>query len=558
MRSIAGCLLVLVALSCRAQDPVQVKVDLTAPEGKFTPIYSWFGYDESNYTTTKSGRALLSELHDLTPVPVHIRAHFLLATGDGKPELKWSSSNVYTEDAQGHPGYSWTILDQIFDAYAQAGVRPMVELGFMPEALSTHPEPYHIPWPPPQGAVEGWSFPPKDYARWGELVFQVAEHMVQRYGKDTVAGWYWEVWNEPDIFYWHGTEEDYSRLYDYAVAGVKRAIPNAHVGGPATTGPNPGSHSAQFLEAFLRHCALDKSAATRSAVPLDFISFHAKGSPTIVADHVQMGLDKELQNAATGFALVRKFPQFAKLPIILSEADPEGCAACSSRTNPHNAYRNGTLYPSYTAAALKSLFALRDRYDVNLISMLTWAFEFEDQPYFDGFRTLSTNGIDKPVINLFRMAGMMSGNRVHVESSGSVALDDILKSGVRQQPDVDALATADTGEAAVLLWNYHDDDTLGPQAVVNLQVKGFPRSQPRVLMQHFRIDDSHSNAFTAWKAMGSPQNPTPNQYAQLKATGGLQLLESPRWIDLDAGVATVSFELPRQGVSLVRFAWCCN
>jgi len=553
MRSFAGSLMVLVALNCGAQEPVRVKVDLGAPQGAFTPIYSWFGYDESNYSTTRNGRALLRELHDLSPVPVNIRAHFLLATGDGKPELKWSSTNVYSEDAQARPIYSWTILDQIFDAYAQAGVRPMVELGFMPEALSSHPAPYHIPWP--QGAVEGWSFPPKDYARWSELVYQVAAHLAQRYGKDTVADWYWEVWNEPDISYWHGTEEEYNRLYDFAAAGVKRAIPGAHVGGPATTGPGPSSHSAQFLAAFLRHCAQDKSAATGAAVPLDFISFHAKGSPDIVDDHVRMGLSQELQNAATGFDIVRQFPQFAKLPLILSEADPEGCAACSSRTHPHNAYRNGTLYPAYTAAAFKSLFELRDRYDVNLISMLTWAFEFEDQPYFDGFRTLSTNGIDKPVINFFRMAGMMSGNRVRVESSGGVALDDILKSGVRGQPDVDALATSGNGEAAVLLWNYHDDVVAGPPAAVNLQLKGLPPSLRRALLQHYRIDDTHSNAYAAWQAMGSPQSPTAEQYARLQAAGGLQLLDSPGWIDLDSGTAAITFYLPRHGVSLVRLSW---
>ena len=552
-RPFAGFLAALFALNCAAEEPVQVKVDLSAPVGKFTPIYSWFGYDESNYTTTGNGRALLRELHDLSPVPVHIRAHFLLATGDGKPELKWSSTNVYTEDAQSGAIYSWTILDQIFDAYAQAGVRPMVELGFMPQALSSHPEPYHIPWP--KGAEEGWSFPPKDYARWSELVYQVAAHLAQRYGADTVADWYWEVWNEPDISYWHGTEEEYNKLYDFAAAGVKRAIPGARVGGPATTGPGPSSSSARFLAAFLRHCAQDKSAATGAAVPLDFISFHAKGNPGIVADHVRMGLDQELRNAATGFELVRQFPQFAKLPLILSEADPEGCAACSSRTNPHNAYRNGTLYPAYTAVAFKSLYELRDRYDVNLISMLTWAFEFEDQPYFDGFRTLSTNGIDKPVINFFRMAGMMSGNRVRVESSGGVALDDILKSGVRGQPDVDALATSGNGAAAVLLWNYHDDVVTGPPAVVNLQVKGFPPSQRRALIEHYRIDDTHSNAYTAWQAMGSPQSPTPEQYAQLRAAGGLQLLDSPAWVDLDSGTAAISFSLPRHGVSLVRLSW---
>ncbi len=555
MRSIACLLAVFIALSCGAQqNPVEVKVDLSARKGKFTPIYAWFGYDESNYSTTKNGRALLGELHDLSPVPVHIRAHFLLATGGGKPELKWSSTNVYTEDAQGKPVYDWTILDQIFDAYAAAGVRPMVELGFMPKALSSHPDPYHIPWPTKPGDVEGWSFPPKDYVRWGELAYQVAAHMAHRYGKDAVADWYWEIWNEPDIFYWHGTQEEYDKLYDYAVAGVKRAIPEARVGGPASTGPTPGSRSAQFLEAFLRHCAEGKSAATGGAIPLDFISFHVKGNPKIVADHVQMGLDNELRNAETGFAIVHTFPQFAKLPVILSEADPEGCAACSSRKYPHNAYRNGTLYPSYTAAAMKRLFALRDRYDVNLISMLTWAFEFEDQPYFDGFRTLSTNGIDKPVLNLFRMAGLMDGDRVRVESSSAVGLDDIVKAGVRQQPDVDALATASDHEAAVMLWNYHDDDVAGPSATVDLQVKGFPASAKRVLVEHYRIDDNHSNAYTVWKQMGSPQNPSAEQYARLKAVGGLELLDSPRWIDVDAA-AKLSFDLPRHGVSLVRFMW---
>ena len=543
------------AWSCGAQIQTIVNVDLSTSEGDFTPIYSWFGYDESNYTTTQNGQALLRELHDLSPVPINIRAHFLLATGDGKPELKWSSTNVYTEDAHGNPVYSWTILDQIFDAYAAAKVRPMVELGFMPKALSSHPDPYHIPWPTKPGDAEGWSFPPKDYQRWGELVRQVAAHLAQRYGNDAVATWYWEVWNEPDISYWHATEEEYNKLYDYAVAGVKAAIPNARVGGPATTGPVSGGHSSQFLEAFLEHCAKDKSVATGGAIPLDFISFHVKGSPNIVGDHVQMGLNRELSSAAVGFEIVRKFPQYKNLPIILSEADPEGCAACSSRKYPHNAYRNGTLYPAYTAAALKGLFELRDRYEVNLISMLTWAFEFEDQPYFDGFRALSTNGIDKPVINFFRMTGLMSGNRVRVESSGSVPLDDILKTGVRQKPDVDALSTATGREASVMLWNYHDDDLPGPSADIQLTIKGFPPAEHRVLIEHYRIDETHSNAYTVWQQMGSPQSPTPAQYAQLRAAGGLQLEASPQWADLASGAIKLNVSLPRQGISLLRLSW---
>ncbi len=431
--------LLLVTSVCAAQTAVRVEVDLAKPTGKFPPIYSWFGYDESGYTTTQNGQALLAQLHDLSPVPVYVRAHFLLATGDGKPDLKWSSSNVYTEDANGNPIYSWTILDQIFDAYAAAHVRPMVELGFMPKALSTHPDPYHIGWPLKPGEEEGWSFPPKDYKRWQELNRQVAAHMVGRYGKETVSTWYWEVWNEPDgKYYWKGTEDEYNKLYDYAVAGVRQAIPNARVGGPATTGPGPRGNASEYLRAFLAHCTSNKSLATGGPIPLDFISFHVKGRPNVVDGHVQMGLDHELNNAADGFAIVRQFPKFQGLPIILSEADPEGCAACSARLYPPNAYRNGPLYPSYTAAAMKGLLELADREQVNLLGMLTWAFEFEGKPYFDGYRTLATNGVDKPVLNFFRMAGLMRGNRVAAESNGAAPLDSILAHSVRQAPDIDA------------------------------------------------------------------------------------------------------------------------
>ncbi len=550
--------LLLSALCSRAQTAVQIDVDLAKPLGKFTPIYSWFGYDESGYTATKNGQALLGQLHDLSPVPVYIRAHFLLATGDGKPDLKWSSSNVYTEDANGNPIYSWTILDQIFDAYAAAHVRPMVELGFMPKALSTHPDPYHIGWPLKPGEEEGWSFPPKDYKRWQELNRQVAAHLAERYGKETVASWYWEVWNEPDgKYYWKGTQEEYNKLYDYAVAGVRQAIPNARVGGPATTGPGSGTQSkaSEYLRAFLAHCATNKSLATGGPIPLDFISFHVKGKPNVVDGHVQMGLDHELQNAANGFTIVRQFPKFQKLPIILSEADPEGCAACSARLYPPNAYRNGPLYPSYTAAAMKGLFELADREQVNLLGMLTWAFEFEGKPYFEGYRTLATNGVDKPVLNVFRMAGLMRGNRVAAVSNGAAALDSILAHSVRQAPDIDAMATSSSNEAAVLLWNYHDDDVAAPGALVAVSIKSIPPTVHRVLLQQYRIDDHHSNAYTVWKEMGSPQNPSAEQYAQLQAAGQLQLFDSPKWMTPQNGEIKLDVQLPRMGLSLLRVTW---
>jgi xylan 1,4-beta-xylosidase len=562
MRRFALALLCASTLYAQARPPVaapvSIQVDLAKSLGAYKPIGSWFGYDESNFTTMKYGRQLLPELHDLSPAPVYIRAHHLFTSGDGTAKLKWSSTNVFSLDGAGKPVYNFTILDQIFDEYKAAGVRPMVELGFMPKDLASGTMPYEYPYPNTiKGSVQS---PPKDYAMWGELCRRVVEHFVQRYGRAEIATWYFEVWNEPDISYWQGTPEQYFKLYDYSVAGVRKALPEARVGGPGSTGP--GSQRAiTFLTNFLNHCASDKNAATGDPIPLDFISFHPKGSPRLVPSgpgetaYIRMGLQNEISAAANGFRTVAASAKYHDLPIILSEADPEGCAACSAKENPNNAYRNGPVYPTYTAAAMKALADLATQYKVNLIGMVTWAFEFEGKQYFEGFRTLATNGIDKPVLNVFRMAGLVSGDRVSATSSASISAEDIAKSGVRAQPDVDAFATKSSHEAAVMLWNYHDEDLPVPASPVTVKISGIPATVHKVLLEHFRIDDTHSNAYTVWMAMGSPQDPTPDQYAQLKSAGQLQLLTSPTWLDVTSGTVTITTNLPREATSLLHLTW---
>lgn len=560
MHKLAMILLCTVAIQAMAQapstPPVSIQVNLAKPVGTYTPIYRWFGYDESNYTTMKYGKQLLGELHDLSPEPVYIRAHHLLTSGNGVAELKWSSSNVFTVDANGKPVYDFTITDKTFDEFQRAGVRPVVELGFMPKDLAAKVpgvDEYQVHYP--KSTISGASNnPPRDYALWGELVRRYTEHLVQRYGKSEVSTWYFEVWNEPDIAYWHGTPEEYYKLYDYAVDGVRKALPSAIVGGPASTGPAAEKASA-FLSSFLKHCQNDRSTANGKAIPLDFISFHPKGRPTVVDGHVQMGLANELNAAANGFSIVASYPKYAHLPIILSEADPEGCAACSMKVNPANAYRNGPLYPAYTATVIKALFDLRDQYKVDLIAMLTWAFEFEGKEYFEGFRTLSTNGIDKPILNVFRMAGLMSGERVSTSSTGQIPLKDILNSGVRNADDVDAFATKGDREAAVMVWDYHDDDVPAVGAQVQVTISGIPVNVKRVLLQHYRIDETHSNSYHVWKEMGSPQEPTQAQYARLKEAGQLELLSSPKWLNVVDGKATIATELPRQATSLLHLKW---
>ena len=252
---------------------------------------------------------------------------------------------------------------------------------------------------------------------------------------------------------------------------------------------------------------------------------------------------------------MRASPKFQHLPIVLSESDPEGCAACSARVYPQNAYRNGPLYASYTAAMTKSIFELADRAETNMAGMLTWAFEFEGQPYFDGFRTLATNGIDKPVLNLFRMESLMHGQRVKAESSGRVPIDDLLKQGVRGSSDVDAMAVKSDRQIAVLTWNYHDDDLPGPEANVQINVHGIPSTATRVTVHHYRIDEAHSNAWAVWKRMGSPQSPSAEQYAALEKAGQLQELEPPHSATVSEGEAKLTLTLPRQAVSLIRLSW---
>jgi xylan 1,4-beta-xylosidase len=549
-----------VRLQTQSADRVSITVDAGKPIGSMKPIWAWFGYDEPNYTYMKDGQKLLTELSKLSPVPVFVRTHNLLTTGDGTPGLKWGSTNAYTEDANGKPKYDWTIVDRIIDTYLKRGMKPLVQIGFMPEALSVKPQPYRHDWQP---GVEynriytGWAHPPKDYAKWGELVYQWVRHSVQKYGRAEVESWWWEVWNEPDIGYWQSTPEDYFKLYDFAADGLKRALPTARIGGPHVTGPN-GARTQKFLRDFIEHCLRGTNHATgKIGTPLDYVGFHAKGAPRVIKDAdgswVRMSVSNQLRAISNGFSIVASYPELKNIPIVIGESDPEGCAACPVKTDPHNAYRNGTMYSSYTAEQIARTYELADLHKVNLLGAVTWAFEFEDQPYFYGFRDLSTNGLPKPVLNVFRMLGQMGGERLAVASTGALSLDAVRDTGVRDRADISALASRQGRTVAVLLWNYHDDDRPVPDSTIDLTIAGVPAA--RVTLVHSRVDRDKSNTYEAWKKMGSPQPPTAEQYAALEKAGQLQELEPSRQVAVTQGSVSVTFPLPRQGVSLVKLTW---
>lgn len=531
-------------------------VDAAGKGDPMKPIWAFVGYDEPNYTYMKDGVKLLTELSELSYTPVFVRAHNLLTSGDGTAALKWGSTNAYTEDADGNPVYDWTILDRIMDTYIERGMKPLVEIGFMPEALSTKPDPYQHHWSPdPRNSTlyTGWTFPPTDYDKWRDLVYNWVRHSVDRYGEEEVLTWYWEVWNEPDIGYWSGTHEEFCKLYDYAADGLKKALPKAKIGGPETTDPSR-DRANEYLRKFLDHCQSGTNYATgKKGAPLDFITFHAKGNPRVVDGHVRMNLGIQLSNIAKGFEAVASYPQYKKLPIIIGESDPEGCAACSVRYSPQNAYRNGTMYSSYTAAAYARTYELAKKYDVNILSAVSWAFEYEDQEWFAGFRDMATNGVDKPVLNTLRMLGQMRGNFLPVSASRKLAVEDMIENSVRGEEDVNAIAAASESSISVMVWNYHDDDEPAVPADIELLINNIGKD--RVYVQHYRVDENFSNSYAEWKSMGSPQNPTPEQYARLEASGKLQLLTPGYWTKVENGVLEFEFPLSRQGISLIKLTW---
>lgn len=545
------CVVALATISLKndykSQDKVQAFVDFADKQGEVNHAWRFFGYDEVNYTYMKDGQKLLSDLASISSEPVYVRAHHLLTSGDGTPGLKWGSTGAYTEGGDGEPIYDWSIVDSIFDTYVERGIKPFVEIGFMPEGLSPHPEDYpkNID---PKSMVRvdgGQAYPPKDYDEWEELVYWWIRHSIKRYGEEEVLSWYFEVWNEPNILYWKGTREEYFKLYDYSVAAIKRALPDARVGGPSII----WLEGDTFLKDFLDHCAEGTNYVTGEVgSPLDFISFHAKGQPKYVDGQVVMGIRKHLDSIDSAFSVISRNAEFNNLPVIITESDPEGCAACQGE---NLSYRNGSLYASYTASMYHRTLELAKKYNINLVGSLTWAFEFEDQPYFSGFRALSSNGINLPIFNLFELLGKMGGESVSAFSSGEVSMRHILNFGVDENSDVGVSASINQAEkkAYIMIWNYRDDSSISSESSIELKLKNLPVGC-RSKVTHYQIDQNNSNSYSFWKKIGSPQDPTNDQYVDLIESSKITVVSED-----DSSVCedetNLEFNMPQQSVRLI-------
>jgi xylan 1,4-beta-xylosidase len=539
--------------------PVSVTVHADRVVGEIRPIWNYFGYDEAGTTLTREGRDLLGKLNALSDEPVRIRVHHLLTSGDGTLALKWSSTNVYTEDAQGTPRYDWTRLDAIMDELTRPGIEPFVQAGFMPQALSSKPEPYTptlVKSGLPRDMVSGGAFyPPKDYQKWEALIEAWARHSGERHGVERASSWLWELWNEPESPYWRGTHEEYFRLYDHFAAAVKRALPKARVGGPHVTDPG-WKRGDVFMREFLEHCRSGRNAATGAVgAPLDFIAFHAKGTTRLDEQgRVEMNLRNHLQTIDTYGRIIASFPEFARLPVYIGESDPEGCAGCPATLDPERDYRRTSQFAAYTAASFMRKQDLLARSGGNLQGAVSWAFTFAEQPWFNGLRALTTNEVALPVLNTFELFARLGRRRVAVDAPAMFPVDAIIGNSVRGEPDLGAVASLDAAGArlTILLWNYHDvaggyDD----HRDVQLLLTGLPRLARHAKALEYTIDETSGNAYSAWLAMGSPQSPSKAQIARLHAAAKMRPV-SRELERTSAGVAGLQLKLPRQSVKLIE------
>ncbi len=420
--------------------------------------------------------------------------------------------SVYTEDAAGNPHYNWSKVDKLYDILRQDGLKPYVELSFMPAALAANSI------APKIFKYRASSSPPKDYKKWQALVAALAQHLIDRYGKEEVESWPFEVWNEPDLLhdpvFWSGSRDDYFRLYDYAAEGVKSVDPNLKIGGPVVS-------FTTFQEPFLRHVTTQNYATGGHSVPLDFLDIHTYYMP-----------------ASDYRPLLRRYG-FADLPIYFTEwgISPE--------------YGDKVSDMAYSAAATVS--GIDDSLDqVASISYWTASDYFEESGdpkslFHGGFGLIGLDGIRKPRYWAYYLLHQLGTDRLSITGSGD-GFGGLVKALATRNPE---------GSVSILLSNATPQHSYAAGSAplarhITLTISGLtPGASYR--LEHERIDNDHSNVYGAWQSIGSPKWPDPSQMASLHQKDALQTLTPPTTVSSNSqGEVTLDFDLPMPAVSWVK------
>ncbi|MGB7681342.1 MAG: hypothetical protein WBL70_06735 [Candidatus Acidiferrales bacterium] len=470
-----------------------VEIDTSAPTHPFPHFWEqMYGSGRAILSLRESYRNDLRAVKQITDFQ-YIRFHAIFHDEVG----------VYSEDAQGKPVYNFSYVDQIYDGLLANGVKPFVELSFMPKQLSSNPAELHPFWYKQNIA------PPKSWDRWEELVYQFTKHLVERYGEDEVAQWYFEVWNEPNIDFWAGNpkEATYYELYDHAARGVKRASPRLRVGGPATA-------QAAWVDRFIKHCV-------ENHVPFDFVSTHVYGNDD--AKRI-FGTDEKIPRTQFVCRAAHKVYDEVKastrpeVPIIWSEYNAS--------------YFNEPLVTD--AAFMGPWIADTIRQCDGLSEMMSyWDFSdvFEEQgviqkPFYGGFGLVAEGGVPKPAFNAFKLLHLLGDRRIPAASNSVLAT-----------------RRAD-GTLVLAVWNLFLPEEAGHSKDMTIELAGLTGPHQAVIQD---VDPEHGSPLPAYKAMGSPASPTQEQYRELKKAAELP---APRTLPVSEG--KLSLTLPAHSLFVIE------
>ena len=448
-----------------------------------------FGSGRAVLSLRESYREDLRAVREVTAVS-YVRFHAILHDEMG----------VYNVGPHGEAVYNFSYVDQAYDGLLANGVRPIVELSFMPAKLAAR-EIHHSFWYRPSTS------PPADYARWDALMSALARHLIERYGIDEVSQWYFEVWNEPNLDFWAGTpkQSTYWTLYDHTAKSLKAVDTRLRVGGPATA-------QAAWVAAFLRHCH-------ENHVPVDFVSTHVYGDDTPKDVFGLRGPVVRREMVCRAVQKVHGEIQASPLPAV-----PLIWTEFNASWSNHPEVTDAPYMGPWLAETIRQCDGL-------LQDMSYWTFSdvFEEQgvvkkPFYGGFGLIAAGGVPKPAFNAFALLHRLGEQRLASDASEAL---------VTRRAD---------GALVIALWNYSEVGETAPLRTVALHFTHIEARSASVQA----IDREHGNVRTAYERMGSPRYPTQRELAQLREAAAL-----PPAADRPLQAGELDLQIPADGLVLV-------
>jgi xylan 1,4-beta-xylosidase len=500
MRKLHVVVLVLLVISLSLSTAVQAQsdspdktivIDAKAPSHPFPHFWEeMFGSGRAILSLRDNYRTDLREVKQITDLR-YVRFHAIFQDETG----------VYSEDAQGRPVYNFSYVDQIYDGLLANGVKPFVELSFMPNQLAAknmpHPFWYH----------QNIS-PPKSWERWDGLIIAFGQHLVEHYGIDEVAQWYFEVWNEPNLDFWGGEprQATYWELYDHTAAAIKKVNSRLRVGGPATA-------QAAWVDAFIRHC-------DEKQVPVDFVSTHVYANDTahdVFKTEENIPRDRMVCRAVDKVHGEIKASKMPNLPLIWSEFN------ASYKNEPE--VTDMVYMGPWLADMIRQCDGL-----VDMMSYWTFSDVFEEQgvvktPFYGGFGLLAEDDIPKPAFNAFKLLHQLGNERIQLDS------------------DFALLTRRKDGTLVLAIWNYAPPEKAGEPKTFHLRFGNTKAKRALVSI----VDGTHGDVHPAYEKMGSPQYPTQSQIRELQHAAELGTPANSR---LEHG--EMSLRLPSYGLAVIE------